>query len=217
MSYHQSVWAPSDQALALCDIYTGNVTFVRDFSSGMLMAPAAPGLHASWGTWATPFSHRAALLLLTRGRDGLAITHATQPQLVFPLPSQKEYDGAAWGVRLVLQHSYSELHIFPIDRSEATLKRIITPGDGRPFADSLALSADGELCAVVTGSRPAHWPANLERCHLAVLHLSTETLQEYPLRDWQLKENSRLRWSPDCSAVLVSARDGGCHELFSLC
>ena len=94
------------------------------------------------------------------------------------------------------------------------LQHTVTAG-GKLFSSRiLEVSGDGELCAAVTGF-PRRGTLHY-RC-LAVVHMPTGRLPEYSLLDAQLAdllpyEDLRVRWRPNSSAVLVSAKDGS-HNL----
>ena len=214
---YEPVWAPADKALLLRpSADCGAVQMLWDIDTAVLSSLSVDNqeVHSVFSlAWATPFFYRAAMLVPgERSAQAVLVAQAGQPVLTC---AQGDYNGwhAVWGSRRVLPATDNPnvLHLLSFARGALALERTVRFGEGRQLAGvSLALSADGELCAAVTGTDHL-W------CHLAVIHVASGSLCEWPLHAPDLVSIPRARWSMDCTAVLVSAQDGSRNELFRIC
>ena len=136
-----------------------------------------------------------------------------------------EAECLCWGSRLAVLPRLAQgalqgcdrLLLYVANDDGLILEHTVTAGC-RLFAPRLLrVSGDGEFCAAVTGF-PRR--GKLRYCHLAIVQLATGRLREYSLLDSLLAddldcEELRVRWTPDCTAVLVSSNDGSRNEVFS--
>ena len=201
------------QTWSFWDLNTGSLEWIKSSEESVL-------------AWATPYTGQAALLL----KPGIEVDtpgSSKLPILVLTLPSSSENPSCCqlvWGSRLCLLADWRKMQLYSITGANAlALQQIVQPKYGRHFIFSfnhlLSLAADGSMCAALTGTPVAH---KLVRRHLAVVHLASGTLREYPLQDRQLGEvlepdDLMVSWSRDCSAVLVSSRDGSHNEVLRFC
>ena len=229
---HEPLWSPSAQAVAFhqsIDAGFGLAPCLWALSSGAQEPPQCQNAAGLFFIWATPCS--GAALALTGASLGLVDVQNPSLGSALPLPelvrvpNKRKQMGlgmsscaAAWGARLVLPHSSSELGIYSLQEGVLVLEHIVTAAAGRQFAEQcLRLTGDGELGATVTGTFSADF---VRGCHLAVIHLTSGTLREYPLLSEfvihrHADEELRVHWSPDCSAVLASSEDGSLSEALS--
>ena len=174
--------------------------------------------------WVTPDSGQLALLSCS---EGVAVTIAglqvpLHSTVLAPREAFDQHVCVGWGSRMVLRtgdFDSPRLLLYRVQHGQLSLQQTVTAGP-RVFASGrLDLSADGELAAILTETLDPS-SGQLLGQHLAVLHLATGCLREYPLLQPQLSDALphialRLHWTPDSAAVLVSSPDGSCCELFS--
>ena len=222
-------WAPSGLAVALASEFhrlAGSCLWLWDVSS------SAPVFHRhglTWIAWATPSPAR------------LLVGSLDQPASVFMLDGQQTVQGlslqhdaqhlseaiAAWGSRLCLYNrkqetGYEVMELYSMQDSQLVLDSTLSLSGRRFVGGQLHLTADGELCAALTAA-PAEGAYSrtrlLDRPCLALIHLASGSLREYPLHadlaDTTSVWSMRVAWSPDCTFVLVAAEFGLDSQLFT--
>ena len=212
----RAIWAPSGQAVTFWDMGNCSIWALGEICGGSIVRVEGP---VKLLAWATPLSDRLCLLL---GGDQVVIMQHQQAQLRAALarPLASYYCDAVWGTCLAVLDCSFELQVYSVDEAGLALERIILPGSGRHFArGSIRLAAHGELCAIFTGTVAAEQKSDR---HLAVIHLASGCLREFAVQDDVLASTLldyqvQLRWTQDCTAVLVSAKDGSHNELFKFC
>ena len=213
----EPVWAHCGQVFACQGMGDAMVQELWDRTAGALAAPKV-----SRFAWSTPFIADQFGMLMSGDAGCVVVVRAKQLDWSL-LPAgavQSDVCQLAWGSRLALLATTTELCLCSFLEGALTVEHTVTPRDGRHFTKSaLALSADGQLCAAVTGhiDPQQHWLASSR--YLAVMHLASGSLRELALHHTRLASGPddcelRLCWTQDCSALLVSAKDASCHELF---
>ena len=133
-----------------------------------------------------------------------------------------------WGRRLAVLsnshdsgRSWSRLQLYSMQDGRPVLQHTLTNGKGRVFVEaSLQLSVDGQLAALLTGHPTHNHLSYARKGHLAVVHLASGTMRTFALLHPGLANmqefcSTRLRWSPDSQAVLVTDGEGVNQELIS--
>ena len=222
-----TVWNTAGTALALPGHWPEQKAWVWDLASGAVQTvECSDGLRSAWST---PDSQRLYLASPRTGECVLTTSVGPAVHISQPLPLHwSQTNWVAWGSRLAGIIRYTggeplcrELLVYRVSAVQLTLQAALSVAHpARLFTDALCLSADGEHCALLTGSVQA---CQVAESHLAVLHLASCRMREYPLIGFEavslLGRSVRLRWTPACTAVLVTAlNDQGEHwqQLISL-
>ena len=213
------VWlGPAGQAAACLDD-CGLVWLLWDLATDTAAVTQVEGQRVLQLAWATPCMGQAALLLHSNGSEGyLKLVQQQQlVQRVFGAGAlDSEVCNAAWGCRLVLQANRTQLHLYSLSGGSLTWERGVTPQPGREYTQHpLTLSANGALCALVTGARRKDSQQLLD--HLGILHLASGCLREYSLSGRYMASTVKVRWSQDCSAVMVTDVTGSHRRVFRFC
>ena len=218
-------WAPSGLAIALHVLQNDSRLFwVWDLSTGSLVQMES-AINKRMA-WATPSSSRLALL---RERSSFEVTFegVYEHYLTCTLPQQQtlwQLGLRAWGARLVFLAGHDQvpswrhgcsphLQFHSLQGNQLSLQTTVTAGQGRAFAGTLSLSADGQLGAMLTGTLTKS--GQLTHTHLAIVHLSSGRLREHPLLGAQPGRVCLPCWRADNAAVLVSSLKVEYCELFS--
>ena len=156
--------------------------------------------------WATPFSGLAVALLHAYDQDGYKLYVSSQRQIELGTTITQAVDAEfcrlAWGSKLAVLATSTQLHVYALRDHSRTWERTVSPERGRVYAcRALALSANRALGALVTGTDTGRFQQHVGR-HLAVLHLASGHLREYPLSDMHLAASLRdydvcVCWSLD--------------------
>ena len=231
-------WAPSGAAVALVEtVDTADPEFCAYRAWVWDLSQKRPVLieetSVRWTAWATP---SAASLLVGFEEQQVAnhVTSATgQSQQIVQLPAlqpwtSRERQGAVvWGRKLAVQsgwqqagNGYHRLELFSLQGSQLVLQNTISATAG-VFADcQLQLSDDGELLAALRGLPDGSSRSRtLSRTHLVLVSLASGSVREFPLQgslaEGVAQWGVNLRWSADCTAVLVSILQGQVCQLFN--
>ena len=223
-------WAPSGMALLIRVSYPSSV-WLWEISSTTAMrllvseVEGPPPL-----AWAVPGSDCVALC--QQDRVSFFSTLSAHEEVHRPLPHAR-WDKAAWGARMALfvakelsdpAPGCQQLQLLAVQDSGLVLQHTVTAasGQGRFIASTLQVSADGEMCAVVTGM-PIKY--GMHCLHLAIVHLASGSLREFPLDRTRVPSGAqsvRVCWRDDSSTVLISFVSheaqivGTHHVVFSL-
>ena len=214
-------WAPCRHALGLhLHRHNRHNWLVGKFDS----SPVALG-KTTVLAWRTPYT--GFVLLAWRERK-LAIVSVHSLHSFTELPHLLASPGTqlAWGTRLaMLSCEANLLTLYSLEGSTLVYEHGLSPAGTRQFsAFAFSLSGDGQLLATVTGfelvtqQSSVNWGA-MTACHLAVTHLASGSMKEHPLiclPDPLLLSLATVRWSQDCTAVLVCDGNGPARELIRL-
>ena len=215
-------WAQGGQAVAFCDMHS---VWAWELSGAgpVLMQTLTTRPEAAW---AVPYTGDLVVRQLSsRRRSGaVVLTSLASSQTGSQAPpaevtSRSDITGVALGARLAVLTSVGEsedstLRLLDVQR-EPFAVLTLRPQAFWPFTDTaLELSADGELCAAVCGviMSDSEGEDDSHEPHLAIIHLASGRQHHFPLSS-SLGQHRTLRWTRDCTAVVV-LDDHGHSQLF---
>ena len=227
-------WAPSARAVVLIEAVLSEDPEFMDFhawtwdlsTSSALVLINEPAVN--WTAWATPsvggllVGCEAQQVTLAAGQTQQALQLATAHSWT----ARTRQGAVAWGSRLAMQtgwqdaaNGYGALEIYSLQGSQFMLQDIISAAPGVFVDRQLHVSDDGELLAALKGTPDSStYSTKLSDACLVLVSLATGSAREFPLQGALANDAApwglNLRWSADCTAVLVSVERGEMHQLF---
>ena len=186
----------------------------------------------TWTAWATPpagsllVGCKTRQVTLAAGQDGGVCQRDLQLTDAQPRSPQMRSGSVVCGTRLTMLSGWQEGHghmlleLYSVQGSQLVAERSISAAPGIFVNGQLRVSDDGELLAALACDvKTVNGLHQLAETRLVLVSLASGSVQEFPLLGalavgldhW----SPSIHWSADCTAVLVSARCGRGHQLFS--